>query len=501
MPRPERADRRPPHLVYRQFLELIFHPVQRLAEAERRESAEHPQHQVERQRVRQAEVDRAHLEHRAAAHQPEMHAGGDAAGDHQRNERPRLEFEQQQLDGENHAGDGSAEGGGHAGSGSAGQQHFALGGGGVQQLADQRSHGAAGLDDGAFGAERSAGADGDGRRDRLQDRDLGLDAAAVDQHRFHGFGNAVAANLVAAVTRHDADDHAADHRSDDHPQAEMIVARAGEGEREAMEEEDVGEQPDQVVEQKGDDAREESDEGGEQRDQRGAEAHLSSSLHRRLASQRRVHAVYAQGGSAFAHRSCLRRGARSWQQRAWPAAGCSARHAAKRGNQRGGRRAEFLTMMQGELAQHLLATRSEADVNLAPVFGAAVALDQVFFLQAADQLHRAVMLNLQALSEIGNAGAIAAACPAYGQHELMVLRLDARLAGCLLAEMQKAADLVAKLGQRRVVGLLEIIGTHVKTIISYNDIIFESMDSLHLLDDLHRTFGASTSFRRAAWTT
>ena len=188
-----------------------------LLKPERRDAAEHSEHQIERQSMRQTEIERAHLEHRARSHQPEVDAGGQGAGDHQRNEGTRLEFEQQQLDGENHAGNWRAEGRGHARRRSAGQQHFALGRGHVQQLADQRTDRAAGLDDGAFGAERSAGADGDRRRDRLQNRDLGLDAAAVDQHGFHGFGNAVAANLVGAVARHDADDDAADHRRDDHP--------------------------------------------------------------------------------------------------------------------------------------------------------------------------------------------------------------------------------------------------------------------------------------------
>ena len=84
---------------------------------------------------------------------------------------------------------------------------------------------------------------------------FGCDAAAIDQHRFHRFGNAVAANLVGAVARHDANDDSADHGRDDHPQAKMIVARAAKGEREAMVKENIGEQPDQVVEQVGDDAR------------------------------------------------------------------------------------------------------------------------------------------------------------------------------------------------------------------------------------------------------
>ena len=43
-----------------------------------------------------------------------------------------FEFEQQQFDGENHAGDRGVEGGRHAGRGAARQQHFAFRRGGVK---------------------------------------------------------------------------------------------------------------------------------------------------------------------------------------------------------------------------------------------------------------------------------------------------------------------------------------------------------------------------------
>ena len=59
-------------------------------------------------------------------------------------------------------------------------------------LPDERSHRAAGLNDRAFRAEWAAGADGDGSRKRLQYRDFCFDPAAARQHRFHRFRNAVA---------------------------------------------------------------------------------------------------------------------------------------------------------------------------------------------------------------------------------------------------------------------------------------------------------------------
>ena len=45
------------------------------------------------------------------------------------------------------------------------------------------------------------------------------------------------------------------------------------------------------------------------------------------------------------------------------------------------------------------------------------------------------------------------AAPLQRQHQLMVLGLDTPTSRSLLAEMQKTADLVAKLGQRRIVRL------------------------------------------------
>ena len=104
-------------------------------------------------------------------------------------------------------------------------------------------------------------------------------------------------------------------------------------------------------------------------------------------------------------------------------------------------------MMERELAQNLLAARGEADVHLTPVFCTSAALDEVFFLKPGYQFDRAVMANLQAFSEIGYAGTVLAGGSTYGEHELVVLRLDSRLPGCFLAEMEKAPDLIAKIGQ------------------------------------------------------
>ena len=80
-------------------------------------------------------------------------------------------LEEQELDGEEHGRHGAAEGGGHARGGARGEQRLALVGGRRSDLADERAERAAGGDDRPLGAERTAGADRDRRRERLQERE------------------------------------------------------------------------------------------------------------------------------------------------------------------------------------------------------------------------------------------------------------------------------------------------------------------------------------------
>ena len=82
----------------------------------------------------------------------------------------------------------------------------------LSNLADQRSERAAGGDDRAFGAERAAGADGDGGRERLEKGEPGRDAALVEQDLLHRLGDAVAADAGRAVAGHQPDDDPPRHR-------------------------------------------------------------------------------------------------------------------------------------------------------------------------------------------------------------------------------------------------------------------------------------------------
>ncbi len=175
-----------------------------------------------------------------APQQLHVNGGGQGAGHDQGNKRSRLELKKQQLDGKNHTRNGRVESRGHAGGRATGQQHFALRRRGVKDLPDQRSHGAAGLNDGTLRAERAARPDGNGRRDGLQNRHPRLNAAAIEQHRLHGLGNAVSPDFRRAVLGHDSDDESADDRNRDDPQPQMIVTSAGEVGHEAAVEGNVG---------------------------------------------------------------------------------------------------------------------------------------------------------------------------------------------------------------------------------------------------------------------
>ena len=142
--------------------------------------------------------------------------GGHGACDHDRHQAARLPLEEQELDGEEDRGDRRAESGRHASGGAGDEQRLSFGGRHVEHLGDDGAEGAAGHDDRPFRAERTAGADRDGRRQRLEDRDLRLHPALADQNGLNGFGDAVPANALRAVTGHETDDQACRRRGRQH---------------------------------------------------------------------------------------------------------------------------------------------------------------------------------------------------------------------------------------------------------------------------------------------
>src|SRR6185369_14287710 len=111
----------------------------------------------------------------------------------------------------------------------------------MEHLSDQRSEGSAGLNNRAFGAEWSAGADGDRGRDWLQNRDLWFDTAAIGENGFHSLGNPVSTNFARTILGHQPNDDSTDHRNDDHPITEMMLADADHLEADVVKENQVRE--------------------------------------------------------------------------------------------------------------------------------------------------------------------------------------------------------------------------------------------------------------------
>src|SRR5947207_9899049 len=78
------------------------------------------------------------------------------------------------------------------------------------------------------GTEWTARADSDRCRNRLQNCNPRFYAAAVDQHRFHGLGNAISLDFGCAVFGHEADSNAANYRHKNYPGSKLVMSRAGE---------------------------------------------------------------------------------------------------------------------------------------------------------------------------------------------------------------------------------------------------------------------------------
>ena len=84
-------------------------------------------------------------------------------------------------------------------------------GGGAQHWPSSEPERAAGGDDGPLGAEGPAGADGDRGRKGLEKGHPRRNAALVREHLLHGLGDAVAANGLGAIARHETHDDTAQH--------------------------------------------------------------------------------------------------------------------------------------------------------------------------------------------------------------------------------------------------------------------------------------------------
>jgi hypothetical protein len=98
---------------------------------------------------------------------------------------------------------------------------------------------------GPFRAERPAGADGDRGRQRLQHGDPRLHPALADEDRLERLRDAVSADALRTVSGHHPDDERAGDRHQDGDRAELIVCGVRERRADAVEEEEIREEPDE----------------------------------------------------------------------------------------------------------------------------------------------------------------------------------------------------------------------------------------------------------------
>lgn len=113
---------------------------------------------------------------------------------------------------------------------------------------------------------------------------------------------------------------------------------------------------------------------------------------------------------------------------------------------------KFFLVVQRKLAQHFLAFSSQGQPHLASVVLHAVAPNIATRGEPVHQFNRTVMPNLQALGQFSDSRMGLSVQSLQCQHQLMLVWFDAGGARSLLAEMQKAADLIAQVGQGLVVG-------------------------------------------------
>src|SRR5205823_14034928 len=94
----------------------------------------------------------------------------------------------------------------------------------MERLAEQRAERPARHDDRPLGAERSAGPDGNGGGQRLEYGDPGGHAALPDEDRPERLRDAVTADSLGAVPRHESDDEAPDDADEQRPETQAVAS-------------------------------------------------------------------------------------------------------------------------------------------------------------------------------------------------------------------------------------------------------------------------------------
>ncbi len=116
----------------------------------------------------------------------------------------------------------------------------------MQVLRENRTERSARHDDRPLSAERTTGADTDRRRNRLQQGNIRVDAAAPGEDRLYGLGHAVTTDLLRTEPRHDADHHTAtDWSAQNQPPRMVLRSWCHQVDGPSLVENEVRDQPDQ----------------------------------------------------------------------------------------------------------------------------------------------------------------------------------------------------------------------------------------------------------------
>jgi hypothetical protein len=121
------------------------------------------------------------------------------------------------------------------------------------------------------------------------------------------------------------------------------------------------------------------------------------------------------------------------------------------------RGAQFVVMMKRQFSEDFLSLGSERKQDLAAIVLGTGAMDKASGFQAVYQFDSAVMADLHAVRQFANSRPHPGRHALYRQHQLILAAFQARVLHHLLAEVKEAADLVAKLRQRLIVGQSKLL--------------------------------------------
>ncbi|MFY9691660.1 MAG: hypothetical protein WA369_18600 [Candidatus Acidiferrales bacterium] len=129
---------------------------------------------------------------------------------------------------------------------------------------------------------------------------------------------------------------------------------------------------------------------------------------------------------------------------------------AERRDQSNASGAQFVAVGDRKALEEAFTSRSNAEQNLTGVGTAAGACEQSLGFEAAAQFNCGVMPNLEPPGERANRGSQPLRQSFDGEQGLMLLWLDARLAGGTFAEIEEAPNFVTEAGEGLVVDLVAL---------------------------------------------